>query len=39
VFARYWKREPVPRDLIKPDTRPLLNMREVPVPADRIVVI
>jgi len=39
VFARYWKREPIPRDLINPDARALLNMGEVPAPADRIVVI
>jgi hypothetical protein len=39
LFARYWKREPIPRELIKPDARGLLNMGKVPLPADRIVVI
>lgn|SRR5437667_6468804 len=39
VFARYWKREPIPRELIKPDPRPVLDMKDLAVSSERIVVI
>ncbi len=39
VFARFWKREPIPREVIRADVRPLLNLKTIPVLEDRIVVI
>ena len=39
VFARFWRREPLPRELIKADARPLLDMRTVVAPVDSIVVV
>lgn len=39
VFARFWRREPVPRNLIKPDGRPLLDMNNVPTTTESIVVV
>lgn len=39
VFARFWRREPVPRNLIKPDGRSLLDMRNVPPAPESIVVV
>ena len=39
VFARFWRREPVPRNLIKPDSRPLLDMHNVPPATESIVVV
>ncbi len=39
AFQRFWRREPVPRDLIKADTRPLLNMHNVPLATESIVII
>jgi hypothetical protein len=39
VFARFWKREPIPRELIKPAARPLLDMHKVQPSTERIVVI
>lgn len=38
AFARFWKREPVPRDLIAPDARPLIHIPDLP-DDDRIVVV
>jgi hypothetical protein len=39
VFERYWRHEPNPRELITADSRELLNMENVPVSADKIVVV
>jgi hypothetical protein len=39
VFARFWRREPLPRNLIKPDGRPLLDMHNVPAATEKIVVV
>jgi hypothetical protein len=39
VFERFWRHEPVPRNLIHPDPRPLLNMRDIPPSDERIVVV
>lgn len=39
MFARFWRREPVPRNLIKADNRPLLDMHHVPAPTESIVVV
>jgi hypothetical protein len=39
VFARFWRREPIPRELIKPDERPLLDMWKVQPSTERIIVI
>ncbi len=39
LFALYWKREPVPREVIKPDSRPLVDMRKMPMSDDCIVVV
>ena len=39
MFARYWRREPQPKELIAPDSRPLLNISEVGSSDDRIIVV
>ena len=39
LFALYWKREPIPRELIAPDARPLVNMKNMPILEDDIIVI
>jgi hypothetical protein len=39
VFARYWRREPIPRSLIKLDSRRLLDMRNVAPATESIVVV
>ena len=39
LFALYWKREPVPRELIMPDARPLVDMKNMPILDDDIIVI
>ena len=39
VFARHWRREPIPRDLIRPDSRELLEISEIPNSTKRIVVV
>jgi hypothetical protein len=39
VFQRFWRREPIPRNLIKPDVRPLLDLRNIPPAAESVVVI
>lgn len=39
LFARYWRREPSPRELITPDKRPLLDLRHVPITDERIIVV
>lgn len=39
LFALYWKREPIPRELIAPDPRPLVDFKQMPESDDRIVVV
>lgn len=39
VFARFWRREPVSRDLIAPDSRELLSISDIPPTANRIIVV
>lgn len=39
VFARFWRREPQPRDLIAPDARRLLKISDLPPSTNRIVVV
>ena len=39
VFARFWRREPIPREVIRPDRRPLLDLKTILRLEDRIVVI
>lgn len=39
LFALYWKREPVPRDLIASDPRPLIDFNRIAPSTDKIVVI
>lgn len=39
AFARYWRHEPDPRELITADSRGLLDMKQVPVIQERIVVV
>lgn len=39
LFAVYWKREPIPRELIEPDSRPLVDMKQMPISDDSIIVI
>lgn len=39
VFQRFWRREPIPRNLIKPDARPLLDMHNIPPATESVVVI
>ena len=39
VFARFWKREPVPRALIAADSRPLVNVNQPQLLDDKIVVV
>jgi len=39
VFDRYYKREPIPRDPILPDARPLLNLKTTTPSTERIVVV
>lgn len=39
LFELYWKREPVPREFIKPDPRPLIDFKSFAPSTDKIVVI
>lgn len=39
VFERFWRREPIPRELVKADCRVLLDMYRVPPATERIVVV
>ncbi|HEY0761500.1 MAG TPA: hypothetical protein VGD61_03930 [Pyrinomonadaceae bacterium] len=39
VFQRFWRREPIPRNLIMPDARPLLDMHNIPPATESVVVI
>jgi hypothetical protein len=39
VFQRFWRREPIPRNLIKPDVRPLLDMHNIPPATESVIVI
>lgn len=39
VFQRFWRREPIPRNLVKPDARPLLDMHNIPPATESVVVI
>ena len=39
LFALYWKREPIPRAVIAPDSRPLFDFSTVPPSTDKIVVV
>lgn len=38
AFARYWRREPVPRELIRPDARPLPIINETST-GERVIVV
>jgi hypothetical protein len=39
LFARYWKREPMPRALIAPDARPLVDLRLARVSNEVVIVV
>jgi hypothetical protein len=39
MFAKYWKREPVPRELIGADARDLVDLHSVPATTERIIVV
>ena len=39
VFERFWRREPIPRNLIKPDVRPLFDMHNIPPATESVIVI
>jgi hypothetical protein len=39
LFALYWKREPVPREFIKPDPRPIIDFRNIAPSTDKIIVV
>ena len=39
AFARYWRHEPNPRELITADARKLLNMKDFPLSGEKIVVV
>lgn len=39
LFELYWKREPVPRSLIEPDLRSLIDFNKIAPSTDKIVVI
>ena len=39
LFALYWKREPVPRNFIKADSRPLIDFNIIEPSEDKIIVI
>ena len=39
AFARYWRHEPNPRELIAADSRKLLDMKDFPASDDKIVVV
>jgi hypothetical protein len=39
LFALYWKREPIPREVIKPDERPLVPIKLQELSDDEIIVI
>ncbi len=39
MFARYWRREPTPRELITPDSRELLDLSKIPDLNDKIIVV
>ena len=39
LIARHWRREPIPRDLIAPDSRELLEISEIPNSTKRIIVV
>lgn len=39
VFGNYWRREPISRDFIASDPRPIAHMSEIPHLSDRIIVV
>lgn len=39
AFAKFWRREPIPRAPIAPDARELLEISELPVSTDRIIIV
>ncbi len=39
MFESYWRREPRPRELIGADTRPLMDMRNVPCSNETVIVV
>lgn len=39
VFSRFWKREPIPRELIIADSRPLVDLREATALSDDEIIV
>ncbi len=39
LFALYWKREPIPRELIKPDPGALIDFKSISPSTDKIIIV